>query len=168
MRKRKNKRILNILLYVPLLLLVYILQAMVFSRLPVHGAKPLVIPLAVVGIALFGGYIRGGVFGLIAGVLCDVSLNQPAIQFTLLLTAVGLLVGFASDMFLARGFPTFLLCSILTLALSAFAQSFNLLFYYGSDLFSCLETFLVQSVYSLVFALPVYYFSRNISRLHRP
>jgi len=167
MKKQRFRKLLPLLLYFPLLLLVFVLQDTVFSRLPIYGAKPLLIPLSVVGIALFGGYFRGGVFGLFAGILCDISLNQSAIQFTLFLTMVGLAVGFAADTILARGFPTFLLCSFLTLALAAFIQAFDLLFFYNSNPVACWRIFLVQTVYSMLFALPIYYFCRNISRLHR-
>ena len=167
MRKAKYKKIWNVLLYIPLLLLAYILQGMVFSMLPIFGAKPLIIPLAVVGIALFGGYFRGGVFGLFAGILCDLSFNQPPIQFTVFLTIVGLLIGLAADMVLAKGFPTYFLCCLLTLLLSAFVQSFSLLFYYNCGFMTCLTTALIQAGYSLLFSLPVYLLSRSVSRVRR-
>ena len=98
--QRKKKRLTALLLYVPLLLIAYLLQDTVFSELPIGGARPLILPVAVVGAAMFGGRLRGGVFGLCAGILCDVSLCRPAVLFTLLLTLAAELVLF----FLNRSF----------------------------------------------------------------
>ena len=103
---RRRKFIVSLLLHVPFLLILYVLQATVFTSLPLFGVKPLILPVAVVGVALFEGSTKGGVFGLFAGMLCDLSFNQPTVQFTLMLTVLGILAGLVCDTVLARGFPS--------------------------------------------------------------
>jgi hypothetical protein len=67
---------------------------MVFTYIPIDGIIPVLLPTAVVGIATFEGSSRGGGYGLLAGMLCDVSFNQPVIVMTVVLTLVGLSSGF--------------------------------------------------------------------------
>jgi rod shape-determining protein MreD len=160
----KRDFIIKLMFRILLLLSVYILQAMVFPYLPLWGVTPVLLPMVVVGVALFEGYVTGGIFGIFAGILCDMSFNQPTIMFTLVLTGVGLLVGLMSDTVLARGFPSFLLCSILALMITAFFQMFGLLFYENVPLASLIDTALYQTLYSIIFSIPMYYASRAISR----
>ena len=68
---RRRKFIVSLLLHVPFLLILYVLQATVFTSLPLFGVKPLILPVAVVGVALFEGSTKGGVFGLFAGQSAD-------------------------------------------------------------------------------------------------
>lgn len=160
----KRDFIVKLLFRILLLLSVYILQAMVFPYLPLWGVKPLLLPMVVVGVALFEGSRTGGIFGIFAGMLCDISYNQPTVMFTIVLTGVGLLVGFLSDTVLTRGFPSFLLCCVLALFASAFFQVFNLLFYNMVTMDAVLNTILYQTLYSIFFALPMYYAVRATSR----
>jgi len=165
---RKNKRRLAaLLLYVLLLLIAYLLQDSVFSELPIGGAKPLILPVAVVGAAMLGGRVRGGVFGLCAGVLCDVALCRPAVLFTLLLTLAGIAVGALFETVLARGFLSFLLCCAALLLLSAFCQMFGLLFFSGQKLLPLLAAAGYQTLYSLFFTVPVYLLVRLAGRKAR-
>lgn len=163
--KRKFTPILKILLHLPLLLLAYILQDMIFTRLEVFGARPLVLPVAVAAVAMFEGSVRGGIFGLAAGILCDASLGQPAVLFTILLTVCGLTVGILGETVLARGFPSFLTCCTGTLVLCVFCQALPLLIYAGAPIRALAMTALAQLVYSILFALPVYRMARTLSRL---
>lgn len=157
MSKAQSKTLIKVFLHLCLLILAYILQALLFTHLPLFGVKPLIIPLFVAGAALLEGAVPGGTFGLFAGILCDVSFNQPAIQFTLLLTAVGLIVGMLSETVIACSLPSYLLCSLGVLLLSGLVQMFGLLFFGGASFVALLGVLLLQTLYSMFFTVPVYY-----------
>ena len=165
-----NKRhdLLNIsLLYALVLIVSYLLQAIVFPWLPIFGAKPMILPLTVCAIAIHEGFLRGGAFGLAAGMLCDAALNQPTILFTVLLMVAGVCAGFLADRILSRGFPSFLLCSVVTVLFCTFLQILRPVLFGGASLFVVLWVGLLQVVYSLLFALPCYLAVRSISRTSR-
>ncbi|MDR2357664.1 MAG: hypothetical protein LBD92_06265 [Oscillospiraceae bacterium] len=154
-----KKRIVfvGILLHAFVLLAAYIAQALVFPYMSPTGIRPAILPLAAAGVAVFEGSTRGGLFGLFAGALCDMSFNQPISTLTLLFTLFGITAGFLSDIVMARGFPSYIVCCVAALALTAFTQMFALLFFEGLPLAALTKTAVLQTLYSLVFALPVYF-----------
>lgn len=167
MQKAKHETLIRFLLYIPLLVFLYILQGMLFSRLPIYGAKPLIVPVAAVCIAMFEGSVRGGVLGLISGILCDISFNNPTIVFTITITALCLLVGILADSVLARGFPTFIVCCVVALLFCAYIQMSGILFAGNGTLGPMAFMAVKQMLYSLLFALPIYFLVRFISRTPR-
>ena len=165
MPKSKNMAVIRVLILLPYLLILYILQSMVFTHLPLLGVKPMILPVAVAGASLFKGPVSGGVFGIFAGMLCDLSYNQPTIQFTIMLTLLGIAIGLLADTALVRGFPSFLLCSAIMLLACSLLQALPLTFFRGLKLAPLLDTGLRQTLYSLVFTIPLYYVSRFLSRI---
>ena len=147
-----------------ILILLYILQTDVFTHLKISCACPLALPLAAVGFGLFDGGLTGGLWGLAAGILCDVSVGSGG-GFTVLLTLAGFFSGFLSEFLLAKGFPSFLTLSAATLLLCAFIQAAPAVAYRGMPLSSAAAAALIQTLYSLIFVLPVYWVSRGISRM---
>ena len=113
------------------MLLCYFLQSAFFSRLPIFGAAPLLLPLVAVAAGLLGSSGWGGAFGLLCGILCDAALGGGGLVFTVALTVMGFFSGFLGDFILARGFPSYLLLSVCALLLSAFIQMFRLLVFDG-------------------------------------
>ena len=146
--------------------LMFVLQGMIFPHLEIYGIKPLILPAAVVAIAIHEGCENGTLFGLIGGVFCDLTFNQPTVAFTVLLTAIGTVVGILSEGFLRKNYITFLVCSFGALLLSAAVQMFSLLVYKHMAFVSLAETALLQTVYSLILALPVYYLAGVICRVN--
>ncbi|HHT17873.1 MAG TPA: hypothetical protein GXZ77_09240 [Papillibacter sp.] len=161
---RQIKIPLVLILHIVFIVAVYMLQAMVFPYLPVGGYVPVLLPIAVVGIALFEGAFRGGGYGLLAGMLCDVAFHQPVLAMTITLTAIGIACGVLSETILARGFPSYIVCCFAALMLTSFVSMFSLLFYAGVDPFSLFQIALGQSLYSLIFACPLYFFVRLLAR----
>ncbi len=153
----KYKKVYRYAALVGLVFLAYILQSMVFTHIAILGAVPVILPVAVVSIGLSEGGQRGALMGLIGGILCDVSFNQPTVGFTLILTLVGVLTGYLGDRILEKGITSYIVCSVLVLVLSAFVQMFSLLIYRNVPILSLLQTALIQTVYSLLFILPMYY-----------
>ena len=160
----RRRTVVRILIFVPYMLVLYILQAMLFPYLKIAGTSPLILPLAVSGAALFNGRVTGGVIGIVAGMLCDMSFNQPTIVFTIFLALAGVVLGALSDTFLVKGFPSYLLCSLGLLVACALVQMFPLLFFRGVSLGPLLTVALWQTIYSVFFTIPMYYLSRFISR----
>ncbi len=165
MSEGKRRAAVKIFILGPYLVLLYLLQATVFPRVLLFGAKPMILPLAAVGVALFGGCVEGGVFGLFAGMLMDLACNQPTVEFTLLLTFTGLLLGTLSDTALVQGFPSFLLSAVAELVLCSAFQVLILAVLRGAPPMLLLGAALRQCLSSLVFAIPFYYISRFLSRI---
>ena len=147
-----------------ILLLLYVLQTDVFTHLRINGLCPLALPLAAVGFGIFDGGLTGGLWGLAAGILCDLSAGDSFV-FTVLLTLVGFFSGFLSEFILAKGFPSFLVLSVATLFVCSAMQAFPGVAFLGVPLTDGLVGTLIQTTYSLIFVLPVYWASRGISRL---
>ena len=154
MGKGTAKRIIS---HAIIVIVAYLLQAAFFSGLKVGGAAPLILPLVAVGIGLFDGGLWGGIWGVICGLLCDVSLTDSGTLFTIFLAIAGFFTGFLSEFVLARGFPSFFTVSIVTLVLSALLQMAGPFFYRGAPLSALWKPALIQTVYSALFILPVYY-----------
>jgi cell shape-determining protein MreD len=165
MPKQKTKTVIKLLIIIPYLLLLYILQSMVLPHTSILGVKPLIFPLAVVGVSLFSGRVSGGMMGIICGMLCDLSFNQPTIQFTILLALVGIFFGMLSDTVLVQGFPSYLACSFGALVICSVCQMFQMIFFHGATFSALLDVCIRQTLASLLFTIPLYYSSRFISRL---
>lgn len=95
MNRRTKLMIAKYALYVLLMVILYVLQTDP-NLFAIAGGKPvLVLPFAVC-IAMFDSQLAGGLFGLLAGILCDTSSNVlfgfQSILYLLICTAVGLLV----------------------------------------------------------------------------
>jgi len=142
------------------LTLVYVFQGMIFTSLRLFGFVPLLLPIISTGIAVYEGSVTGGIVGIFAGVLCDVSFNEPVGVFTVLLTLTGLIVGTLADTVMTRGFATYFTCCVAVLLLSAFVQLFPLWLFVRIPLQDLGATALRQTLYSLVFTLPLWFFAR--------
>ena len=163
---KKRAIIVSILLHALLLMTVYVFQHVVFPFMRLGGLVPLLLPVASTGIALYEGRDTGGVTGLFAGILCDISFNQPAGVFTVLLTLTGLFVGALADSYILRGFVTFYISVALVLIISAFVQMFPLLISttINVPMQALTQTAIGQTIYSLILALPIWIFVRAISK----
>ncbi len=161
----KHKPVFRILIILPYLIALYILQSTVCPHLRLFGAKPLIIPLAAVGWALFGGRDEGAVMGLVMGILMDLSFNRAPILFTVTLTLVGLVSGYLIERVIVRGFPSYLAMSAAALLICALAETARPLLLGGQQFAPMAFMALRQLASSLLFAIPFYYLSRFMARL---
>ena len=159
---KQRTRVISIFLHVLLLMVVYVFQGMILPYMRLYGFVPLLLPIAATGVAVCEGRDTGGIFGLFAGILCDVSFGEPAGVFTVLLTITGLIIGTLADTIITRRFATFLIFSAAVLAVSAFVQMFHLLFFAGVLLQPLISTAIRQSVYSILFAFPLWFFVKAL------
>jgi rod shape-determining protein MreD len=160
----RRAKVVSVILHVLLIVVVYVFQSMIFPYIPVFGLYPLLLPITSTGIAVYGGCNAGGIAGLFAGMLCDVSLNQPTGVFMVLLTLTGLFIGALADTIMTRGFVTFFLSCVGILVLSAFIQIFPFLLFSTVPQAALLNIGIWQTVYSLIFAFPLWFFVRALSR----
>jgi len=161
---KKRALLISILLHTLLLMVVYMFQGVIFPFLRLGGLVPLLLPIACTGVALYEGRDTGGVVGLFAGILCDVSFNQPVGVFTVFLTLTGLVVGAISDAVVLRGFVTYYLSCAVVLVISAFIQMFPILVLERLPMQLLIGTAIQQTIYSLVLALPIWFFIRALGR----
>lgn len=146
------------------LIIVYVLQSEVFSYIPIFGYTPALLPLAAIAVAMMEGNGNGSLFGLFAGVLCDISFHQPAALMTLTLTVIGWVVGRLSETVVRRGFLSLVVIGFLSLICVAFVQMLGLLFTSGTPLINLLTTALVQACVTIIFTLPMYWAVKALIR----
>ena len=161
---KKKSLIMLILLHSLLLMVIYVFQGMIFPFMRLNGLVPLLLPTAAAGIALYEGRNIGGITGLFAGILCDISFNQPVGVFTVFLTITGLVVGALADTVVLRGFVTYYISSGIVLVVSAFVQVFPFIINLDNNItiFMLIPTAIEQTIYSLVLALPIWFFVRAL------
>lgn len=97
------------------LLPVWFLEAFLFSRYPILGLKPMLLPLAAVAAASLEGASGGAGFGLVVGILFDAYQGRIPGLFTLALTGLGLCTGLLCRYFLRQNLMGCFLCSAMTL-----------------------------------------------------
>jgi len=161
---KKKELIISILLHSLLLITVYVFQGVILPFMRINGIVPLLLPIASTGVALYEGRYTGGITGLFAGILCDVSFNQPAGTFTVLLTLTGLFIGALADTVVLRGFVTYYLTCAAVLVVSVFVQMFPLMIsqYQNIPATAFISTAIQQTVYSLILAFPIWFFVRAL------
>ncbi|MCL2663662.1 MAG: rod shape-determining protein MreD [Oscillospiraceae bacterium] len=161
---KKKSLIILILLHSLLLMVVYVFQGMIFPFMRLNGLVPLLLPTAAAGVALYEGRDIGGITGLFAGILCDISFNQPVGVFTVFLTITGLVVGALADTIVLRGFITYYIITGIVLVVSVFVQVFPFLIILDNNItiFTLLPTAIEQTIYSLILALPIWFFIRAL------
>ena len=162
----KKTLIITILLHALLIVVVYVFQGVIFPFMRLNGLVPLLLPVVSTGIALYEGRYTGGIAGLFAGILCDISFNHPAGVFTVLLTVTGLIVGTLADSVVLRGFVTYYISCTAVLIISAFVQMFPFMVNPATNipLQSLLVIAIQQTIYSLVLALPIWFFVQSLGK----
>ena len=161
---KRYSLVISIILHALLLIIVYIFQGIVFPYIRLFGFVPLLLPIVGTGVAVYEGRYAGGIMGIFAGILCDISFNEPAGVFTVLLTISGLLIGMLADTVMTRSFATYIISCIVVFAASAFAQMFPLLFFENVHPRPLLMTALWQTVYSFIFVFILWFFVRALGK----
>jgi cell shape-determining protein MreD len=130
------------------------------------GLVPLMLPVAAAGVALYEGRYVGGITGLFAGILCDISFNAPAGTFTVLLTLMGLGVGVLSETVFLPGFVTYMLTSAGVLIICAFVQMMPFMIMPANPvpMMMLLTTAGWQTLYSMALAIPIWFFVRALGK----
>ena len=138
------------------LLIFYLFQVILLARFRIWGVVPLSFPLLAIASGLFGGGIWGGCIGLFAGIVCDSSLGDSVLLFTVLLTVMGFFSGFLGEFVMARGFPSFLLLGLISLVLCTGMQAILFSMLIPTPWKALLRASLKQLLITLPFLIPAY------------
>ena len=100
------------ILYALATLLCIILQQQVLDHIRIWGALPFLLPLLCSTLAVYEGWMRGGIYGLTLGVLTDLLLSSgpTAWFYTVAFTLIALTAAAVSKYIMSPGF----LCSLLS------------------------------------------------------
>ena len=139
------------------------LQTMVLARVEILGAKPFFLPAVAVVIGLWEGGIWGALLGLFAGAYCDMCISDSSVLFLILFPAFGFFAGVLADYFLNRRFIAYLLLAALALLITSLCQIVPLWIFRGTALQPLLTTALLQTLWSLPFAAPLFFITKRIA-----
>ena len=139
------------------LVLFLLLQDAVLSHIALLGVKAMFLPALVVAVGHFEGGWRGGLFGLLTGVLQDLSGTDISLFFTLLYPLMGFVAGFLTEFFLNRHFYVYCIFAAASLFLAALLQMLPLLLSHPESTLALWKTCILQTLWSLPFMLPAYY-----------
>lgn len=151
------------IIYALLFLVLFVLQDLIVSHITVMGVRALLVPAAVVAIGLYDGGAWGGFAGLFAGLFCDMGYSEQTVLFTVLFAAIGFFCGVLGKYLLHRGFVSYLALALVSLALITLCQMFRFLFFTDTLADAVYRTGLIQLLYSLAWAVPIYFPCRSIA-----
>ena len=152
-----------------MLTVLFAVQNLVAVHIPLLGVRAMLVPAAVVGVGLFEGGVWGGFVGLAAGIFSDIAYADHLILFTVLLPTAGFFAGVLGKYMLHKGFVSYLVLGALTLSAVALCQMVPFLFFLDEETkafravllgagggWPVWRTGLIQTGYSLVWAMPLY------------
>lgn len=151
------------IVYALTLAIVFAVQDLLAARVPLWGVRPMMIPAAVVAIGLFEGGLWGGFLGLAAGFFFDMGYIEQTVLFTIQLTAVGFFAGVLGKYLLHKGFVSYMVLVLGAMILITGAQMIPFLFFTDTRDAAVWRVGLIQTLWSLPWAIPVYFPCRAIS-----
>ena len=158
------RKIRSAILYLFLTAAVLWLQFSVLSRVPLPGAvKPFFPAAAVIAIGVWEGGVWGGVSGLLTGLYCDMNLLDSTVLCLLLFAALGFFSGVLADFLINRRFVAYMILTAAALLFVALCQIVPLWIFRGAPLLSLLPVALLQTLWSLPFAVPCYFLVKRIA-----
>ena len=143
------------------------LQTMLLARLTVFGVKPFFVPVVAVAIGLWEGGVWGGVLGLLAGLACDFAMTESTVTFLVLFAIYGFVSGVLAEHVINRRFVSYLILSTLALLLTALVQIVPHWIFRGVSLGVLLPIALLQTLWSVPFAVPAYFACKRVSGKRR-
>lgn len=96
-------------------LLLFLLQGFLLQFLSIFGVMPFLYPVLTAVVGMYEGSLAGAAYGLILGVLCDLTMTGPIPCFY---TLIFPLAGFCAALIAQSWLPSGFLCSLVTSAVS--------------------------------------------------
>ena len=152
------------LIYALGLFLVWVLDAQILNRLPVLGTIPMLLPLAVVSVAVLEGAYAGAGFGMAVGLLWELAYPGGFGGLVLGMALAGMAIGALAQYALSQSFPGCLLCSAAILALLDLLRVLRGLITHAASLPALLQVAVPEFLYSLAWTPVVYLLFRAIFR----
>ena len=151
------------IVYALTLAIVFAVQDLLAARIPLWGVRPMMIPAAVVAIGLYEGGLWGGFLGLAAGFFFDMGYIEQTVLFTILLAVIGFFAGVLGKYLLHKGFLSYMALVLAAMLLLTGAQMIPFLFFTDTRDAAVWKTGLVQILWSLPWAIPVFFPCRAIA-----
>lgn len=152
-----TKKLRLALIYLAFLILVQFMQDTVLARFAVFGVKTLFVPAAVTAVGFHEGGFRGGLYGLLAGVLCDMTYSENTVLFTMLFPALGFASGLAADFMMNRSYLAYLFAAAACLLVTGCVQMIRVLLIQPGAIFYCLMIVVGQMLVSMPIAALLYF-----------
>ena len=152
-----TKKLRLALIYVMVLMLVQFMQDTVLARFAIFGVKTMFVPAAITAVGFHEGGWRGGLYGLLAGVLCDMTYSENTVMFTVLFPALGFASGLAADFMLNRSYLAYLFAAAVSLLITGGVQMMQVLVRQPGALFYCLMIAVGQMLVSMPIAALLYF-----------
>ena len=152
-----TKKLRLALIYVMVLILVQFMQDTVLARFAILGVKTMFVPAAITAVGFHEGGWRGGLYGLLAGVLCDMTYSENTVLFTVLFPALGFASGLAADFMLNRSYLAYLFAAAVSLLATGCVQMMQVLVRQPGALFYCLIVVVGQMLISMPIAALLYF-----------
>lgn len=158
-----TKKLRLAFIYILFLILVQFMQDTVLARFAVFGVKTLFVPAAVTAVGFQEGGFRGGLYGLLAGFLCDMTYAENTVLFTLLFPALGFVSGLAADFMMNRTYVAYLVVAAGCLLVTGCVQMIRVLVLQPGAVLYCLVIAVMQALVSMPFAAVLYFPAEQIS-----
>ena len=158
----KNGILDKIAWYVILILILFVFQTVFASNLAIYNIKPIVILCAAIFCGLLEGGIAGGIFGAVLGLFCDITSGRAIGFYALALMLCGITAGLVGSKFASRNTGSAFLCYfIISLVYSAIVFLVSILAVTNfQNSLAILKISLLETVYTLLYAIPLYFVMR--------
>ena len=150
--------------YALALIPVWLLDEFVLNRIPLFGVIPMLLPLAVVAVAVLEGSVAGAGFGMAVGILWELAYPGGFGGLVFGMALAGLLLGAAAQYGLSQSFPGYLLCCGVLLAVLDLMRILRALLYDTAPLSVLLQTAVPECLLSLVWSPLVWLLFRVVFR----
>ena len=151
------------IVYGLMLAVLFVVQELLLRPVTFLGVRAMVVPAAVIGVGLFEGGLWGGLFGLAAGYFGDMGYTEQVVLFTVLFPTFGFFAGVLGKYMLHKGFVSYMVLVLLALSITALCQMFHFLFFVTTNNWAVLRTGILQILWSLAWAVPVYFPCKRIA-----
>lgn len=146
------------------LLPVWLLDAFILPRYPLFGLSPMLLPSAVVSVAVLEGAYAGTGFGLAVGLLWELAYPGGFGGLVIAMALVGMITGGAAQYALSQSLPGCLLCSAGVLLLLDGLRVARGLIINAADLSVLLQLAVPECLLSIAWTPVIYFLFRTIFR----
>ncbi len=162
----KTSAFFRYLAYVIEIILAFILGSAPKLMPELFGAKPCLLLCVCITISIFEREIPSMIFGLVCGLLIDLGYSYGVGMFTVALTLLCFVIGYAANNLIRATFPYFILCSAaVTIAVFMLYFLVNFVWQGYQDAFVYFKAHLISRiVQTIVFSVGFYFLNRFIYR----